>query len=120
MEALPLLAQIGGIVGPIISSLEGVNMSDDVSALAPAFGALSARLKPEEFKAIARALLSSAAATVDNKQIPLNTDERINLAFAGNPKAMFGAMRFAFEVNYAGFFEGLGDSKAEPSQKENR
>lgn len=114
MEALPLLAQIGGIIGPVLANLGNVKMEDDIGALGPAFAALSTRMSPDEFKSIARALLGSANATVEGKQIPLNSDERVNLAFSGKPKALFGAMKFAFEVNYSGFFDGLG-GQGEPS-----
>lgn len=117
MEALPLLAQIGGIIGPVLANLGDVKMEDDVGALAPVFAALSTRMSPDEFKSIARALLGSATAIVDGKQIPLNSDDRINLAFSGRPKTLFGAMKFAFEVNYAGFFDGLGGT-AEPNPTE--
>ncbi len=98
----------------------------DGSGIAGIGAAICASRDPDEMIALLKEVLACSTATCDGKQIPLNSAEGINAAFAGNMPAMLGAAQFAIEVNFSDFFGGAlaglsqAASAANPSRSRKR
>lgn len=108
MRASALMARLGRVFTPAltkIGSLADLTLSDDVSALAPALMALFEQLDGGEAQALIRESLAGTSVIQDGKQIPLSSEEAINLVFTGRLRTMLLVMKFALEVNYADFFD---------------
>jgi hypothetical protein len=108
LRALALQCRLMKVLGPALSALEGSLESlieRDVSALGPVISAVFSRLDGREAQDLAREILCSAAATMDNRIVTLDRAEAIDGVFAGRMKAFYGAIKFALEVNFADFFD---------------
>lgn len=112
MRGFAVASKVAKVVTPVLPHLKGVTMQTEIADLAPAIGELFSRLDENEGQALVRDLLAGACAVRDGQQIPLNTDDRINLAFEGNMMAMLRAALFAAEVNFSDFFAGSATSSA--------
>lgn len=103
MRAFKTLNRLGRTIGPAVAKLMGAGSTDfmelDAAFLGSAVEALFERLSDDDLQAITEALLYNT--TVD--KAPLNFD----LEFAGRMDTLLKVLKFAFEVNYGSFFDGL-------------
>lgn len=106
----PALAEVLGALGGLQGS--GAELSRlDVSALAPAFGRVAAKLPPAELEAITRELLGSARC--DGVSLfSVDKGDRFDVVMAGRAIDTWQLLFFAVEVNYPDFFARLGASRA--------
>lgn len=116
-----LLARLLKHVGPAFGQLRGIDMGQlksssslagDIAAFAPAIAAMFESLTPDDFDSLSCEILSRCAVILPEggqlKNWDLSKPANIDDAFAGDLMLMFKVMAFALEVNYAGFFLGLG------------
>lgn len=80
----------------------GILLNSDLDAL----GMSLAVLNPPDLDYILRASLEDAIATANGVRSDLNSDDKINAAFAGKTPALLKAAAFSLQVNFAGFFPG--------------
>lgn len=101
-----LLAPAIGTIAPLVREAGGAEklLASDAETVAPALGKLLGSLGKGEAKSLARELLSSTRAVVNDKIIMLNTDENVALAFGGDLRALLGALAFSVKVNFGSFF----------------
>lgn len=105
MRAQALMARLVRLVSPGLSRIT-MDTELDMNSIMPALAGLFGSLDEAEVASLTRAILASSAAVLDGKIVPLDRDDTINAAFAGKFTSMFGALRFALEVNYQDFFDG--------------
>ena len=116
LRSFALMAKLGKIIAPILA-VEDVKAVANVSmgALAPAIVSMLSTLDGEDLPALSVQLFASTSAILVNDsgekeakgRVPLNTSKNIDLVFAGNLRGMLDAMRFAIEINFADFIEGV-------------
>jgi hypothetical protein len=129
MRAYRLLGRLGKLAAPIagamtdkaLAVMQSGTQDQKMSAMTPAMLAVFQSLEGDELEALALDVLRGTAVmdTAANRRLDLVNAPAIDNAFAGNLRAMLGAMMFALEVNYRDFFAGLGQAEApEPAQTE--
>jgi hypothetical protein len=112
-RAARLGARLLRLSGPLLSKLDGVKMSDDVSVLASAMISLFQTVDDDELESLQAEILcgTSVKITLPGKKKPDNVDlldgDMIDLVFTGRLATMYKAMKFAVEVNFADFFDML-------------
>jgi len=104
MRASQLGARLFKLVGPAFSSMVGADLDSD---LAPALQMFCAGLDPDEVPSLFTAILAGTTAEIDGKKIPLSSASNIDLVFSGKMTALYRALGFALEVNFASFFVEL-------------
>lgn len=112
----PALAHLGKSVdGPPGAGLELAAADIDFGELGAAFGALFDRLADDAlFDAILRELLSGASVETEKGVVPLfagASTSTFDAVFAEHPADAYKLARFALEVNYKDFFDGLAGLK---------
>ena len=121
-KGFALMGQLMGIAAPAFQKAEGLSMNDGVAALLPALGAAFEKLTPKKLDDVMAQLFATATVVCDTdngkRQYELNRPEHIDEAFAGKLKAMFSALKFAAEVNFADFFaDALAQAKSTGAEK---
>ena len=103
---LALMWRLARMLGPALAALirgaEGVE-----GAIGSSFNALVDRVTPEELTEIARQLAATADVVQPGGSQPAALGEVFDLHFAGDYLALFDFLRFALEVNFGPFVEGL-------------
>ncbi len=114
LTAFAIWHKLAGLIGSVLGQVPAGG------GLAGLGMAIFAKHPPEVTQALLLELLCCSTAVRDGKQIPLNTHEMLNVAFAGNPGAMISAAKFSIEVNFADFFDealaGLKQAAASATQ----
>lgn len=117
-----LVTQLIKIASPIFAAFAGADSQANVMALAPKVGEALGQLSRAEVDQLTTKLLASVTAqgVFDGKQaerVDLNAKAKINRVFAGNLKGLYQVLGAVLEVNYRGFFEGLGLVEATAAAK---
>ncbi len=119
MRAMPLVTQVGRLVGSALASgateIAGKKLAEiDFSKLGAVFAGVCAQLEGDELSKLTRALLSNTSAEleIDGKlrRVELRNDDVINSVFAGRFFTLFEVLAFAIEVNFGDFFGGTASS----------
>lgn len=100
-QGLHLLTRLTRILG---AGAVGVASTGSV---ARAVEGVLERAEPDAVVAIARELAASATISQPGAKAPAKLDEVFDVHFAGDYEPMFAFLRFAMEVNFRPFVEGL-------------
>lgn len=118
MKAYRLFAKLGKIAVPISRALQPGALeklkAGDYSLALPLALSVFVDLKEDDAESLALSVLAGTSVKLTDGDRPrllhITTANDVNAAFAGNLKAMLGAMLFALEINYKDFFSGVGQS----------
>lgn len=106
-RSLKLLPKLLKIAAPALSKLEGQDLTDlenvDVAEIAPAFGEFFLKLDESDAEGLAELILERTVVKTKLGMLELNDPENIDRAFE-DLGTFLGAMWFALEVNFKGFF----------------
>lgn len=121
MKALRLMGRLGKTLGPALAKAAGAmqngGLESNVAVLGDAVHVLFDRLSPDEMEQLTRELLETATVTctVPATGQPYNGPMMpvFNTVFQGRMPSLLKTLKFAFEVNYGNFFDGLRDLAAQ-------
>lgn len=114
MRAYPLFIRLGKVLGPVLTSLQGVSLSADVSSLGPILAPAFSAIDPDEATRLMTDLLVSTRAVIEGKVIELSSEAGINKVFTGRLPLLFKVLGFAAQENFAGFLSGSGSAPTAP------
>ncbi len=106
MRAFELLARLVKSLGPAVGALTNLDPTMDLTHAGPQLMAGLATLNPAEAAKLVEEVLTCTTALVDNKLIPLNSRENIDVVFSSKLKMMFKVLGHALKVNYQDFSAG--------------
>lgn len=106
-RGLALAWRLARMLGPAFSALLGAADAGAEGALGKALDALVERVTPDELVEIARELAGTADIVQPGGAKPASLGEVFDVHFAGDYLALMDFLRFALEVNFGPFVEGL-------------
>lgn len=103
-QGLALMARLSKMLGPGVAALVS---GDGGGAIGRALSGLLERVNPEEVVEIARHLAATTEVSQPGGKVPASLAEVFDVHFAADYMAMMEWMKFALEVNFGPFVEGL-------------
>lgn len=110
-RSIILSAKLGRMLASAASKVDKIDLDMDIAALAPALQELLTCMDPEELPGFCIEVLGSTAFTMNNTVVTVTDSTSLDVVFRGRFPALFKALLFALEVNYADFFGGNALSK---------
>lgn len=103
-QGLALMARLSKMLGPGVAALVA---NDGSGAIGRALAGLLERVSPEEVVEIARQLAATTEVSQAGGKAPAKLDEVFDTFFAGDFLPLLDFLKFALEVNFGPFVEGL-------------
>jgi len=110
LKAYALMPKLGKVIAPALSKLDSIDLTADLSSLAPAFQELFMRLDEGDAEDLATRILASTIVIKTGpdgspRKYELSSPQGINNAFAGDLRLMFECIWFALRTNYESFID---------------
>lgn len=103
-QGLALMARLAKMLGPGVA---GLVSGEEGGAIGRALASLLERVQPEEVVEIARQLAATTEVSQPGGKTPASLVEVFDLHFAADYLTLMDFLRFALEVNFGPFVEGL-------------